>query len=166
MSRLYSYQECLVIVLAETPEAGSLPDGWGKVNTTPYHSRGWPVSEYSIARWNERIANRNSPGVRDIDVFRKWPKTVAEYAAMMNDEQQHVRFTRNGDADAVQVCIPCYPLLVTLLTDQPSLRNLRAMWTTVYILPSMLWHHPQLWCERMVSCIESRHNQCRGLCTC
>ena len=60
------------VLLVDTP----LPEGqW--TNTCPYEDRGWCGSEYSIARFNGRIANTNNMGVRQIENSRSWPETVS-----------------------------------------------------------------------------------------
>ena len=53
-----------------------------------YAERGWPCSEYSIARFNDRIANRDDPDVQAIEGWRKWPASVAECTSI-GDSNPH-----------------------------------------------------------------------------
>ena len=60
-------------------------EAWGRVNSTPYDSRGWCCVEFSVALKNNRIVNKEDPEVQEVLAMRDWPETVLEYAAMMDD---------------------------------------------------------------------------------
>ena len=121
MGRLYAYQECEVIVLPELDDESTYPtspDVWGMINRRPYERRGWCASEFSIALFNDRIANLNDPAVQQVVASRGsvgWPQSIAEYADMMKytcerdgandglvyDPERGVDFTNKGDRAVV-----------------------------------------------------------------
>jgi len=111
MSRLYAFFQCEVIVLPElesvaithiTPE-GVAMSKWGRVNVTPYENRGWCAAEFSVAIFHGRVANADCDEVRRVMASRPWPRTVAQYAEMMDeDAEMPVKFTSNGDRAVVQ----------------------------------------------------------------
>ena len=121
MGRLYAYQECEVIVLPELDGESTFPTSptvWGMVNLRPYERRGWCASEFSIARFNARIANWSDAAVQQVVVSRGsvgWPESIAEYAEMMKytserdsekdglvyDAERGVDFTNKGDRAVV-----------------------------------------------------------------
>ena len=76
---------------------------WGFSKSVPYHLGGWTTAEYTVARYCGTICNGNSPAVRAVEEKRSWPTSVAEFAAMMDEEvEEPVRFTKRGDRDAVR----------------------------------------------------------------
>ena len=72
---------------------------WGFINRRPYGERGWCCAEFSVALKNNRIVNLHDPHVQQVLYMRRWPSTVRQYAAMMDDDA--VRFTNKGDLAAV-----------------------------------------------------------------
>ena len=67
----------------------------------PYADRGWCCAEFSCALKNRRVINLTDPLVQKVQDWRRWPSTVDEYAAMMDENAPRpVRFTNKGD-DAV-----------------------------------------------------------------
>jgi len=101
MGRLYSFQECEVIVLpmladqlepSRSDVCASFPGGdvWGDVNNRPYKNRGWCCAEFAVARYNGRIANLADPSVQAVLNSRSWPdgsatESCRTYAAMMKN---------------------------------------------------------------------------------
>ena len=57
-----------------------------------------------MASYHKRIVNADDPDVRRITALRAWPKTVEQYATMMNEtsEKKMVKFTSGGDRAVVQ----------------------------------------------------------------
>ena len=74
---------------------------WDKYNGTPYHLRGWCVSEYSIARHYDRIVNSDDDLVRLVDSKHQWPKTFEDYENILVPKGP-VDFTSKGDVNAVK----------------------------------------------------------------
>ena len=94
---------------------------WGFAREDPYENRGWCGSEYSIARFNGRIANPKDLGVRQIDDSRVWPETVEAYEAMMDPAAAHpVRFTYDSDREIVRFIFyrVCFGMLHSFLPDE------------------------------------------------
>jgi hypothetical protein len=94
---------------------------WGFAREDKYQDRGWCGSEYSIARFNGRIANPNSSGVREIDDSRAWPETVEAYEAMMKpNATRPVRFTYDSDREIVRFIFyrVCFGMLHSFLPDE------------------------------------------------
>lgn len=105
MGRLYSHHSCEVLILPTL--SSELPGGsvWGDINDHPYQQRGWCFAEFSIALKHNRISNLHDDNVQAVLKSRPWPKTVAEYATMMRDDQPahlRIRFTSKGDAAKVK----------------------------------------------------------------
>ena len=73
MSRIFSFVECEILVLPSCNMDENAWTSWGMVNTRPYELRGWPCSEFAIARANDRIINMKDPQVQHIENFREWP---------------------------------------------------------------------------------------------
>ena len=113
MGRLYAFEECEVVVLPRPHPTDGAPDRfpggaykWGRVKRTSYEQSGWCCAEYSIARYNGRIANPDDEAVREVEQSRNlcggWPTSVAEYKAMMSDDAEFpVYFTDKGDRSVV-----------------------------------------------------------------
>ena len=124
MGRLYAYQECEVIVLPELDGPDSFPKPnsaaphvWGLINQRAYERRGWCASEFSIALYNNRIANLDDEAVQHVLKSRGatgWPQSIAEYSEMMrytcdtkpsdglvHDATLGVDFTHKGDRAVV-----------------------------------------------------------------
>ena len=112
---------------------------WGFARKDPYEDRGWCVSEYSIARFNGRIANPNSLCVRQIEDSRAWPETVEAYEAMMEpNATRPVCFTYDSNREIVRFIFyrVCFGMLHCFLPDEwakagpggalPSIEQLRA----------------------------------------
>ena len=94
---------------------------WGFARPDPYEHRGWCGSEYSIARFNGRIANPNSSAVCQINKSRAWPETVEAYEAMMDPAAEHpVRFTYDSDREIVRFIFyrVCFGMLHSFLPDE------------------------------------------------
>ena len=94
---------------------------WGFARADPYEHRGWCVSEYSIARFNGRIANPNSLAVRQVDDSRAWPETVEAYEAMMDPAAKRpVHFTYDPDREIVRFIFyrVCFGMLHSFLPDE------------------------------------------------
>ena len=94
---------------------------WGFARADPYEHRGWCVSEYSIARFNGRIANPNSLAVRQVDDSRAWPETVKAYETMMDPAAAHcVCFTYDSDRESVRFIFyrVCFGMLHSFLPDE------------------------------------------------
>ena len=91
---------------------------WGFARADPYEHRGWCGSEYSIARFNGRIANPNSLAVCQIEDSRVWPETVEAYEAMMDPAV--VRFTCESDREIVRFIFyrVCFGMLHSFLPDE------------------------------------------------
>ena len=71
-------------------------------------------AEYSVARKNGTIVNSHHPAVRAIELARKWPDTLAEYADMMDENAElPVSFAKKGDRDAVRFNFYKYSYNVT-----------------------------------------------------
>ena len=84
------------------PEKDGAPRtcSWGAINDRPYAERGWCCAEFSVALKNNRIVNLQDPHVQQVLDIRRWPSTVGQYAAMMDDDA--VRFTNKGDLAAAE----------------------------------------------------------------
>ena len=94
---------------------------WGFARPDPYEHRGWCGSEYSIARFNGRIANPNSLAVCQIEASRAWPETIEAYEAMMDPDAEHpVRFTYDSDREIVRFIFyrVCFGMLHSFLPDE------------------------------------------------
>lgn len=116
-------QGCRVLVLPEIDDHRDFPDAgepcletnnfcdfpreewrtlWGFTKSVPYHEGGWTCAEYSVANFCDTIHNRESEKVRAVHSKRVWPRSVEEYASMMDDNGPIVRFTKKGDKNAVR----------------------------------------------------------------
>ena len=85
-----------------------------------------------MASYHKRIVNADDPEVRRITALRAWPKTVEQYAAMMNEtsEKKMVRFTSGGDRAVVQFNF--FKMCIGLTLQRPSSREAAgAMWRSV-----------------------------------
>jgi hypothetical protein len=105
MSRLYAYNRCEVLVLPRIESSEHFPSGaksWGRSSDRPYQQRGWPCSEYAIARSCGRIVNADDAWVKKVEASRKWPTTLAEYSQMLSEAEEPVVFTRSGDEEIVK----------------------------------------------------------------
>jgi hypothetical protein len=94
---------------------------WGFARADPYENRGWCGSEYSIARFNGRIANPHDQGVLEIEKSRAWPETVEAYEAMMDPAAvQPVCFTYDSDREIVRFIFyrVCFGMLHSFLPDE------------------------------------------------
>lgn len=78
------------------------------------------AAEFSVASYHGRIVNADDPEVRRITALRAWPKTVAQYAGMMNEtsEKKQVKFTSSGDRAIVQFNF--FKMCIGLTLQQPS----------------------------------------------
>jgi len=98
MSRLYAFERCEVIVLPTVEPPERFPSGaksWGPASTFQYVDRGWPCSEYAIARSCQRIANTSDPLVQAVERARAWPTTVDEYDRLMDPNAERPVFFRD-----------------------------------------------------------------------
>ena len=108
MGRLYSFRECCVLVLPTLDGGSTFPGDagdWGFENTRPYEKRGWCCSEFAIALANKRIVNLGDPAVQSVLHSRRWPKSVVEYADMMDEslpDETRIEFTHKGDRAVVK----------------------------------------------------------------
>ena len=115
---------CRVLVLPEIDDHTKFPQGgvpqkqlntfcepprqewktnWGFTKSVPYEEGGWTCAEYSVANFCGTIHNRESQTVRALHGKRVWPKSVKDFAAMMDDNADRpVKFTKKGDKDAVR----------------------------------------------------------------
>ena len=76
---------------------------WGFSKSVEYQDGGWTTAEYTVAHSYGTICNGNSGTVRVVHKKREWPASVAEFAAMMDEQADSpVSFTKRGDRDAVR----------------------------------------------------------------
>ena len=115
---------CRVLVLPEIDDHWDFPGGgkpclemnnfcepprrewktnWGYTKSVPYEEGGWTCAEYSVANFCDTIHNKKSKTVRALHSKRRWPTSVQDFAAMMDDNADRpVKFTKKGDKDAVR----------------------------------------------------------------
>ena len=115
---------CRVLVLPEIDDHKDFPGGgipclemnnfcepprpewktnWGYTKSVPYEEGGWTCAEYSVANVCGTIHNKESETVCALHSKRKWPTSVQDFAAMMDDNAvMPVKFTKKGDKDAVR----------------------------------------------------------------
>ena len=95
--------------------------GWGLARADKYEDRGWCVCEYTISKFNGRIANPNHIGVREVDDIRQWPTTVDAYEKMMDKKAARpVGFTFDSDRETVRFIFYriCFGMLHSFMPDE------------------------------------------------